>query len=203
MATDQGFESVMQQLDAALLENARLRRLAESRKERIEAITASTRCNHMTRDVKPIGQCPGCDTRARLLAEIERLRQQVVSAAAEGNADEVTIKRLRASRDNNREGWSGALRELDKYEELRVALSNFMDKPWSSVDWWSPVRAAFFALSPDWSQEEGHFEDPYQLGKHHGHLEEKAGVWTAEELDEIREKARVRAAELAELVDES
>ena len=182
MATDQGFESVMQQLDAALLENARLRRLAESRKERIEAITASTRCNHMTRDVKPIGQCPGCDSRARLLDEITRVR---------------------TSRDNNREGWSGALRELDKYEELRVALSNFMDKPWSSVDWWSPVRAAFFALSPDWSQEEGHFEDPYQLGKHHGHLEEKAGVWTAEELDEIREKARVRAAELAELVDES
>ena len=224
MATDQGFESVMQQLDAALLENARLRRLAESRRERIEAITASTRCTHMTRDVKPIGQCPGCDMRARLLEEIERLRRQTISGAAEGNADEVTIKQLRVEVEHLRgesDGWFNAYNELRDagdpswdmfdatvasavypYEELRIALSNFMDKPWSSADWWTPVRVAFFALSPDWSQEEGHFEDPYLLGKHHGILEERAGVWTQEELDEIQERARVRAAELAELVDE-
>jgi hypothetical protein len=166
------------QLDAALLENARLRRLAESRRERILAITASTQHNHITRDVKPIGQCPGCDTRARLLDEIERLR---------------------SSRDNNREGWAGALRELDKYEELRIALSNFMDKPWSSVDWWSPVRAAFFALSPDWPQGDEHFTDPYALGEEAGRLLQAAGPWTEKELDEIRERARVRAAELREL----
>jgi hypothetical protein len=161
------FKEAVDALDAAVLENARLRRLAESRGDRILAITASTRCNHMTRDVKPIGECAGCDTRARLITEIEHLRG-----------------------------------ELYAHEELRVALSNFMDKPWANNgDWWLPVQAAFLALSPDWT-EPSHFEDPYQLGKHHGHLEEKAGVWTAEELDEIREKARVRAAELAELVDE-
>lgn len=91
------------------------------------------------------------------------------------------------------------------YEELRIALSNFMDKPWANNgDWWPPVQAAFLALSPDWAvveQEESHFEDPYLLGKHHGHLEERAGVWTEQELIEIREKARVRAAELRELAE--
>lgn len=35
------------------------------------------RHDHLTRDVKPIGECPGCDTRPRLLAEIERLRHGV------------------------------------------------------------------------------------------------------------------------------
>jgi hypothetical protein len=30
--------------------------------------------NHLTRDVKPIGQCDGCDTQPRLRAEVNRLR---------------------------------------------------------------------------------------------------------------------------------
>ena len=54
MATDEGFESVMAQLDAALLENARLRRLAESRKKRIDTLAIALGNgphNHITRDV--------------------------------------------------------------------------------------------------------------------------------------------------------
>ncbi len=65
------------ELDAALVETARLRRLADSRGARIEAITASQAHNHITRDVKPIGECPGCDTRERLLLAIEHLRMEV------------------------------------------------------------------------------------------------------------------------------
>lgn len=184
------------QLDAALLENARLRRLAESRKERIRAITESTQHNHITRDVKPIGECPGCDSRARLLAEIEYLRLDRDSWFEEFNA----------LRDQGEPSWDmfdiTVAATVQPYEELRVALSNYMDKPWSQVDdWWGRVREVFLSLSPDWPQGDDNFQDPYQLGMEHGLLLEEAGPWTKEELDAIREKARVRAAELRELAD--
>lgn len=187
---------VQAELDAALLENARLRRLAESRKERIQAITASTQHNHITRDVKPIGECPGCDSRARLLAEIAHLHAAL--SAAEDAYDEL--------RDAGDPSWdmfdATVAATVQPYEDLRSALSNYMDKPWSQVDdWWGRVRAVFLSLSPDWPQGEEHFTDPYALGMEHGLSLEEAGPWTKEELDAIREKARVRAAELRELAD--
>lgn len=186
---------VQAELDAALLENARLRRLAESRKERLLAAVAAQDHNHMTRDVKPIGECPGCDTRARLLAEIERLR-------ADGESWFDAYNELRDKGDLSWDMFYTTLgAAMEPFEQLRIALSNYMDKPWAMDDWWTPVRDAFYALSPDWPQGEDHFTDPYQLGKLHGHLEEKAGTWTAEELEEIQERARVRAAELRELAD--
>lgn len=39
-------------------------------------VIVGIRHNHLTRDVKPIGECPGCDTRERLLKEIEKLRSE-------------------------------------------------------------------------------------------------------------------------------
>lgn len=44
--------------------------------------------DHLTRDVRPIGMCPGCDTRPRLLAEVARLRERIVQDAPEPTWEE-------------------------------------------------------------------------------------------------------------------
>jgi hypothetical protein len=76
-------------------------------------------------------------------------------------------------------------RSADEADELRIALSNYLDKPWSRMhDWWGDVIAALGEPWTDFVADPDHpTTDPYQIGYSNG------TAVVAVELEESRERA--------------